>query len=501
MARRLVALAVVLALCAGCASRMRDRQLENVAKDWSMVIRASQVIPVYPLTEDLQPGDIFLVQVPIDQQQRIYRERGFLPLDNLIHRLNPTGYPAFYGSSFGAPTPLPRAWLMPDGGGGAWSHAPTASFPTYAFSVRSGGGFNLALPVQGVPIGLSLMGGGAAQGTVTIADARTYGVDTASLYADVRTWAGEHREFLANFAPSDNRRNYVRVVSRVYLAGRLNVSLQSGRSFGLEASGGARKPVDLVLPSAGADPQQATLDAYRSNVGALNTMIEKGLERLLPGGTVKVVAASAGSVSLVETFPRPLIVGYLGFDLEIRQYGALGPPIPTHAVLDPDFKVTAQPSTEEQLLSTAALRRSYDMLSTRAKLGDTLASSLVGDLDRLERLVPDAYPCPIFWAQDAALAVRVEAGVSVPAGAGGFRRLLKYRSDLLDSIDELKKTQGTGARRVTGFDDRGPRTEAYLAEQLAAADRALRALNAGLRERALLVNQASQYANTIEIRE
>ena len=42
-----------------------------------MTIRGSQVIPVYPLTEDLQPGDIFLVQVPIDQQQKLYEEERF----------------------------------------------------------------------------------------------------------------------------------------------------------------------------------------------------------------------------------------------------------------------------------------------------------------------------------------------------------------------------------------------------------------------------------------
>jgi hypothetical protein len=30
-----------------------------------MTIRASQVVPVYPLTEDLQPGEVFLVQLPV----------------------------------------------------------------------------------------------------------------------------------------------------------------------------------------------------------------------------------------------------------------------------------------------------------------------------------------------------------------------------------------------------------------------------------------------------
>jgi hypothetical protein len=57
------ALALMACLLGGCASA--ERQVQQAAKDWCMTIRGSQVIPVYPLTEDIQPGDIFLVQVPI----------------------------------------------------------------------------------------------------------------------------------------------------------------------------------------------------------------------------------------------------------------------------------------------------------------------------------------------------------------------------------------------------------------------------------------------------
>jgi hypothetical protein len=81
-------LGVVLALLfiGGCCSTGAQRELEQVAKNWSMTIRASQVIPLYPLTEDVQPGDIFLVQVSVDDQQKVFSEKGFLPLDNHIGR-------------------------------------------------------------------------------------------------------------------------------------------------------------------------------------------------------------------------------------------------------------------------------------------------------------------------------------------------------------------------------------------------------------------------------
>jgi len=132
-------LGVVLGLLfiGGCCSTEAQRELEHVAKDWSMTIRASQVIPVYPLTEDVQPGDIFLVQVSVDDQQKVFSEKGFLPLDNHIGRLPPTGYVKFYDTRLNMVVPfvLPRDWFNSADGKGLLS-AMNASFPTYSFSVR-----------------------------------------------------------------------------------------------------------------------------------------------------------------------------------------------------------------------------------------------------------------------------------------------------------------------------------------------------------------------------
>lgn len=113
----------------GCASR--QEQLHRVAKDWCETIRASQVVPIYPLTQDLQPGDVFLVQIPIDKQQTIYKEDGFLPLDNHLARLEPGGYSDFYEYSFldpNNPRQLPKDWMTAN-----WASATRVAFPTYGF--------------------------------------------------------------------------------------------------------------------------------------------------------------------------------------------------------------------------------------------------------------------------------------------------------------------------------------------------------------------------------
>jgi|AMFO01.1.fsa_nt_gi hypothetical protein len=182
-------LAAIAVLLPGCAMS-REAQLESVAKDWCLTVRASQVIPVYPLTEDLVPGDIFLVTVPVDKQHTIYTERGFLPLDYHIARIDPDGYEEFYDRSF-SPTPpvLPKTWLNPGKEKWNWAGAPTAAFPSYSFSTTKGGGLSLALPVSGVPIGLSLLGARSATGSITISDARTYGIDAVSLIRQMDAFA------------------------------------------------------------------------------------------------------------------------------------------------------------------------------------------------------------------------------------------------------------------------------------------------------------------------
>ena len=133
---KLLAVATLIWVCGGCCTSKKC-QLERVARDWCLTIGASQVIPVYPLTEDVQPGDIFLVQVPIENQRDEYDKKGFLALDNLIARINPDGYSNFYSNSFlftnGLAT-LPHDWIRPPFTN--WEPAPHAAFPSYSFSVR-----------------------------------------------------------------------------------------------------------------------------------------------------------------------------------------------------------------------------------------------------------------------------------------------------------------------------------------------------------------------------
>lgn len=391
---------VLLATLSGCCTS-KQCQLEQIAKDWCYTIRASQIIPVYPLTEDLQPGDIFLVKVPIQRQQEVYRDKGFLPLDTHIARLPPEGYAEFYRHSvLGSVAPgtlFPRHWMRPNGSIAPWQEAPGAAFPSYSFSVRRGSGLNVAVPVQGIPVGLSLMGSDSADGSISIGSAKTIGVDTISMFAQLGSWAIANRDFLANFAPPDGAQphNYLRIVTRVYATGKLDIQLNDASSFAGGLDVGAAKPVDLLdatPPTGAADTQAKTIDNYKANLTKLNESLQApggAAQGLAPGGSLRVNAAGGRSVSLAQSFDPPLVLGYLGFDVAILQGGRIGRPVPTHVLLDNDrYQLTEVPTqTAELTIATGALDHAlYGVV--KAMPDDATAKTIVAAFDSLDALAP-----------------------------------------------------------------------------------------------------------------
>lgn len=340
---RVIAVAAALA-CFACKSldHRKQDELSRVAKDWCLTIRASQVLPVYPLTEDLQVGDMFLVSSPIEDEVKDLEKDGFLPLSNVVARLQPTGWEAFYNGAYGvsADAALPKQWQFPQPAPTAppltaWNTAPGAAFPSYTFQVKKGAGASLAIPIQSVPVGLSLISSGDAYGTVNISQASTYGLPVTVLSPQVEEWAVANRDFLRQYAPREttdkkgrakHEQNYLRVVYRVYVAGGVNVSLISNRARGANLDAGAAKPISL-FDAGGTSEAVNSAQNYQSLISSLSQTVASAT----PGGNVKIASASSHGVAMNETFPRPLVIGFLAFDRPIADGGLLGPPIPTEA--------------------------------------------------------------------------------------------------------------------------------------------------------------------------
>jgi hypothetical protein len=317
-------LVLLYGLTCGCAAT-GGNELARVAKDWCETIRASQVLPVYPLTEDLQPGDLILAGTPLTEQEGEYRKNGFLPIDNLLGRIPLRGYSDFYGNAFEVTKDAmpPHQWQFPPLGARGWPNAPRAAFPTYGFHVRRGQSLRLGIPIHAVPVGLNLLGASDATGSVELADAYTYGTSVEILDAAVADWAAKQTSILSRLAPPADaklgdrgaRVFYVRAVERVYLVGRVNVSLTSDAAMGGSLRTDTSGPSQLDL----------TQQDAKANLEKVNTALSEG--SLAPGGRVSVTNASSRSVSLQETFARPLVLGYIGFDYPILPGGKLGVPV------------------------------------------------------------------------------------------------------------------------------------------------------------------------------
>jgi len=350
-----VLLAVLLSGCA--TQKISGDQLARVAKDWSLSIRASQVIPVYPLTEDLQPGDVFLVQTPIEEQVQVYLDKGFLPLENLLTRLSVSGYERFYRGwpqvQDGDKAP-PRTWQFPkdDSPDPDFSRAPRAAFPTYNFSVSRSTGLNVAIPVQSVPLALNLLDSASANGTITLKDAFTYALPARAMFDAIHQWCRDNADYLKQFEPKPSTSDaelspskfYLRVINRVYLEKTVDVSLFSNRGFGLGGSAAVPQPVQLlnVANATEAAKQFAAVNEILSKAVSPGAKDESttgasespAAQSPAVGGTVKLAMATSRSVSLVETFHRPLVIGYLASDFAIGAGGKCASPVPTLSVLE-----------------------------------------------------------------------------------------------------------------------------------------------------------------------
>jgi hypothetical protein len=125
----------------------------------------------------------------------------------MLLRLQPEAYREFYLHSHGIGdrADTPHHWKFPPEAEKPtdWPSAPWASFPTYGFSVTSGAGLKLAVPLDGIPVAMSLLGASSAHGSVAIKDAHTYGVDGHSVEMQVRGWARDNRAYLRQFEPQE----------------------------------------------------------------------------------------------------------------------------------------------------------------------------------------------------------------------------------------------------------------------------------------------------------
>jgi len=319
-------LPVLLLGLLGCSStRTMRSQLNRVTKDWALTMRASQVLPAYPPTEDLQPGDVFVVQSSLADQMKVFDKRGFMPLDKQVTRLKDTAFDRFYERAYGVAENTKGAgssvWGPPLNDVNLAAHAPSVAFPSYSFELKRGGGLSMPLPVQSVPVGLGLLGVDSAFGSITIKEGYTYGLSEELMLNSVIDWAAASPNLLALYAPTNAQTNYLRVVNRVFVASEVNVFLT--RSDAAPKSG-------VLDPNLFSPEATNALAAYSRRLDALSQVANP---RDIASGTLKLASATSRSLNLQERFRRPLVVGFLSMDFPILRQGGLGAPFSTYSAL------------------------------------------------------------------------------------------------------------------------------------------------------------------------
>ncbi len=447
-----VVLGVYLTLC-GCSTTMPEQQLEDVAKSWCMTIRASQVIPVYPLTEDLQPGDVFLVQVPIQKQEENYKKRGFLQLDQLVTRLNNLDYSRFYFNSYFKPyykgDALDRPTSDPNLKGRQFIEAPLpmAAFPSYTFEVDTSAGLRLALPVKGVPVGMGLMNASSATGAITISDGMTYAIGTEEVLKRLDAWAMELdvRKMLRDLYSTTEGNVYLRIVTRVYMVGAVEISLSRKKAGGAGMEAGQAPTIHLVnLQAKDANDTKAKAEAYQEILNELS----KPMASAVPGGGMKIAWASENMVMLKEQFPRLLAIGYLGFDVPILKDGSLGPLIATRDHIEPDVAIRPKIISTAEPIAWQTIFNIYRML--RADDAPIEAKQLANSMDKLfEQFVlpKDVTFYKLELDNESGkyyISQRGYRGGYDKTNLSGFRRLNALYGIMQDSIDALKRVSQDG---------------------------------------------------------
>lgn len=356
----------IVATSGGCAERMRQQGLESVAGDWLSTIRASQVMPVYPPTEDLEPGDVFLVTVPIQEQHELFERDDYVPLDMLGPRLDVPvpGYDRFYDGrywegTFGSP-PHPR----PGQAGTDAVMAPRVFFPDYSVDVAVGGRMDVGIPLRGVPVGLQLLGADSAVATVSLRDTYTYALPGDHLLGQLRAWAAQPpvRDMLGEMAAAHEDVIYLRCVNRVFLARQVSVLVSTTTDDAQGFTAGAATLEDVQ------SADEAT--AYRSSIDAVNAALATpadaadgaGIQPLggAPSASLVLRQRTSRTVELQEDLGQPLVIGYLGFDVPVLASGDIGPPVATRELVRNPSQPSARPATgqrsvEERLLRVALI--------------------------------------------------------------------------------------------------------------------------------------------------
>jgi hypothetical protein len=355
-------------LLSGCQSAPPDSSF--VAKQWSESIGSLNISPVYPPTEDLQVGDVFIALegAPLEKGSDYLARAAFLDHVDVTGKLN-----ELYKSRFSFPeTADPvqgKIWKQNEAKQDVFkppatiTRLPLVAFPGFTVVKVRSAQLNASYPVQAFQFLFGASYSDDASVTISIPAAETYGIgiyDAAQiltgwcLRSDAEICGGRSLRFFArNFStfPPDRYQPILYIVSRVYYARSITYKYSSNSVAALRAS--AAQAAAAALPQANAaaaaaaaaapSPCPAAGNQVTVNVGsdgkstvakdnppaaaapkpaddagavldaAQQKLAQSGLVSSMPGVSLSVSSLDGKSIELTQTFAHPVAIGYLAY--------------------------------------------------------------------------------------------------------------------------------------------------------------------------------------------
>jgi hypothetical protein len=280
----------------------------------------------------------------------------------------------------------------------------------------------------------------------------TYAIGTEEVLHCLNEWSldPDVRRMLRDVRSTAIGEIYLRVVTRVYMVGAVDVSLIRKKAGGAGVDAGEAPTIHLVNLRAGdANDATATVDVNDTMARAeayqkILDVLSNSMASAVPGGSLRIAWASGNMVSLKEKFPRLLAIGYLGFDVRILDDGSLGPLIATRDHIDPDVALRPVPRTGTGPVAWIMINNLYRMLTATGASEEE--KKLAESMDSLfkEFVLPDNvtfYKLDLDEETDEYCMVqRPDRGDYDNTDLTGFSRLNALYGVIEDSIDILQDT-------------------------------------------------------------
>ena len=246
------------------------------------------------------------------------------------------------------------------------------AFPDFVTTTFSQGDLAALIPVEAMMVGLNISSTNVAKVSVKIPAAESYALSLDKIIGkivDVKVNSGrkvwklkeelnDATEMLSLLRADGNHKKsdggstsenntYLRVVTEVFYARAMDITLFSANSFGSRVQVAPPVPVAGTAASPTASPTAvAPINSPVAGSASATDMLTSIQNRLamtqtLPGGSVQVVSYSDQSIGMRRVFDRPIAIGYRGLALTVDSTGVItdvGPGVgPTSMFLDPSY--------------------------------------------------------------------------------------------------------------------------------------------------------------------